>query len=162
MKTKIESFIKEKQLKDTVFEYAGEMFNDTNYYPENYYSYEEKEGNNYLYSVCRDKRSLRYKSIENEAYMLFLIKIMFIKYSNKFDIDSILFEEERKNISNIGKKIFYKEYLYYTVTDANQVEAEMERLNKRVCHLHMFIDELNAFGIIEKMEVSRVLQLMRN
>lgn len=161
MNKKIESFIRDNNLKHVIFKYNDELFNETNEYPETYYMYENGMSTNYLYQVERDKKRLIYKSVENSTFILFLIKVLFVKYSKTTEVNTEIYEEESRNITSKAREIYYKGYLYVTLKDESQIEAGKIRLNRRACHLTMFIDALFEAKIInEKINNNKLFELM--
>lgn len=67
--------------------------------------------------IVRDEKRLVYKSEGALTFILFLINVLIIDYSNVTDLNTEIFEKERSNIPSKGKVIYYQGHLYATLKD---------------------------------------------
>lgn len=158
---KINSFIKKEKIKDIVYSLNGILVNNSNEYPENYYSYEEKDKFSYVFDVCRDKEKVIFKGDRNEGFTFFLVKLLFIDYCIENSLNEEIYNEEKPKIHTEENNIFYNNYMYYTVNSQDLVPEERERLNETVCYIRMFMEALQSEGICENtVKVEKLLEII--
>lgn len=158
---KINNFIEKNNIQEIIYSYNKKIINNTNEYPEDYYAFEEKVAFSYVYDYHRGNKKLIYQGNCEEAFVLFLVKVLFLKYCRNNDLNKDVYNQEQKEISVIDNSLYYKEYKYFTFPNGSVPIEEVDRLNRRACYLQMFFKEIISEGLVKsKVEVSKILELL--
>lgn len=158
---KVNKFIEKNNIQETIYSLNEKLVNNSNQYPEDYYAFEEKTAFSCVYDIRRDSKKLVYQGNFDEAFTFFLIKAFFLDYCRNNNLDKEIYKQEEKEITCIDNVLYYKEYKYFTFPNRNVSIDEVERLNRRVCYLHMFLEDIIMVGLVErKVELAQILILL--
>ncbi len=155
---KINNFIIKNNIQGSVYSFNKILINNSNQYPEDYYAFEDKNKDSRVYDIHRDTEKIIYQGNLEEAFTLFLVKVLFLDYCYNNNLDNEIYNHVKKEIKCVDNVLYYKEYEYFSFPNGTVTIEEVERLNRRVCYLHMFLKELLIEGLIErKVEPSLIL-----
>lgn len=158
---KINKFIEKNNIEETIYSLNKILINNSNQYPEDYYAFEEKIALSYVYDIRRDRKKLIYQGSFDEAFTFFLVKAFFLDYCRKNNLDKEIYKQEKKEIRCVDNILYYKEYKYFVCPNGSVPIEEVERLNRRVCYLHMFLEDIIMNGLVErKVELTHILILL--
>lgn len=159
---KINRFVENNSINDTIYAVNGKLINNTHSYPESYYSFEQQNNSFYVFAICRKTKRLIYNGPEEEVFILFLIKSLFVDFCKKNELIDEKIIDAQKNITIARNIIFYKNYQYYKIDSTEQIQLEKERLVRRAAHLDTFQEALESEGLVKnKIRIEKLLELMK-